>query len=568
MDAFGTSSGVPHIVVEKIIDFKVDNESSEPSYRIKWEDTWVPENVMQCMFPDLLQEYKNKILQKDIIMDAPEQVQSLPGEEVQVAMQDSMDSFANENNSIIFNTENSRLLNALDLIVLQTQIVEKIPDSLEILDLNSTDLELCQLIKWRGSLSSTDLPQSLNTRSKRTRKPSMKMSECDFKKRRVGSKRSKTCTANKTNKKNSQEVDCPICGRVIRSKRLDSHMLLHSKDSKFSCETCGKVCGTRSDLRNHMLIHGEYNYECPYCDQKFKQPAPYRVHMKMHTVENNWMCDVCFETFKFQGELKQHCMSKHKDISKDPQRCCVCKELLKSPISVYKHSVGHSGIRNFVCGICSKRFKHKSHLEKHLNMHERMEKEKTEPPMGGPFNCQICGREFLQLQSMKIHLGKHKANQETNLEEYLQKKAQRLAASKEKNRQNARIYKAKYKEKKATKMRILQDLGIEPDNPIAKTVDLTGIIDNEGGTAELKIVEEAADQPEGEQAVISVNKQVEPITVGKNVVLGSALNETLEYVVATDSTSVVVGDDVAGISVENMAPGFALLSFLKQSKTD
>ena len=129
------------------------------------------------------------------------------------------------------------------------------------------------------------------------------------------------------------------------------------------CPTCGKVCGTRSDLENHMLIHGGTNYECEHCGQKFKQPAPYRIHMKTHTVEKNWMCHVCFQNFKFQGELKKHCSDEHSNIAENPLNCCVCKEKLKSHISVYRHSVGHTGVRTFECSVCNKKFKHKGHLE-------------------------------------------------------------------------------------------------------------------------------------------------------------------------------------------------------------
>lgn len=158
-------------------------------------------------------------------------------------------------------------------------------------------------------------------------------------------------------------VECDICGKVVRKKRYESHRVLHSNQSKHMCTICGKVCGTRSDLENHMLIHGGANFTCEHCGQKFKQPAPYRIHMKTHTVERNWMCDVCFENFKFQGDLKKHCFEKHADISLNPQQCCVCKEKLKSPNSVYRHSVGHTGVRTFECGVCNKKFKLKSHLE-------------------------------------------------------------------------------------------------------------------------------------------------------------------------------------------------------------
>lgn len=109
-------------------------------------------------------------------------------------------------------------------------------------------------------------------------------------------------------------------------------------------------------------------------------------------------------------------------------------------------------------------------------MHERIEQEKSAPAPSGPFQCQICGKEFDQIQSIKIHLGKHKANEENTLEEYLQKKALRIQASKERYRQNARVYKQKYKVMQIQKQRILDELGLDPGNPIVKTINFKNLM--------------------------------------------------------------------------------------------
>lgn len=352
-------------------------------YCIKWEDTWVSESVMNYMFPDLIQGYKGKIQRPpDEIVDKSPALYDL----------DSV------NNILCNNIDNTRLLSALNLEGMSNiASVGKTHDSFEALNLNTTDLELCQLLHQRALLETLDSDivkveplrseddSSVST-NKRTKKPSAKLiankelkenddvatdkitSTVQYRKRRCKISRQQRNEAKKNKStSNSDLVNCEICGKSLRSKRLESHMLLHTRDSKFSCDICGKVCGTKSDLENHKLIHGEYNYHCKYCSQKFKQPAPYRVHLRMHTVENNWMCDICFATFKFQGELKEHCLQEHALIGKNPQQCCICKEMLKSWNSVYKHSVGHSGVRPHECQLCQKKFKHKSHLEVYRN---------------------------------------------------------------------------------------------------------------------------------------------------------------------------------------------------------
>ena len=349
----------------------------------------MPESVMDCMFPDLLQKYKTKNPQ------GTDSIQS-------TILVDSITTGVNTEET---NSQSDTLLtDALNLMELTSNTtVLKLHDTFEALDLISTDTAFCDLLKWRfereKSLNKSRKSKLLNVkksragtlelecgpalRSKRIRKATAKKIESDnVEKSKFLNSTKKTATKRTTTKKRTRinsdsektnstdsvegkygQVQCDICGRIVGKKRLESHKMLHSNNSKYACETCGKVCGTKSDLQNHQLIHGEFNYQCEYCDQKFRQPAPFRTHMRMHTVAMNWMCNICFQTFKYQGELKKHCMEGHADISKDPQCCCICKETLRSPLSVYRHSVSHTGVRTFECGVCGKKFKHKGHLE-------------------------------------------------------------------------------------------------------------------------------------------------------------------------------------------------------------
>lgn len=346
---------------------------------------------MDCMFPDLLKKYKAK--------------HEGTGND-QSGVNDNATSVDTENVSLQSAT---LVIDALNLMEVTTNDVTdqskvtslKLHDNFEALDLFSTDKVFCELLNWRFQREkslSQNRKSKLNAknfkvdrskleckpvlRSKRIRKATAKkMASDNVEKSKFLNSLKKPTTKGGASKKHipidvksdntnspvavgkHEPVQCDICGRVVRKKRLESHKLLHTNNSKYTCETCGKVCGTKSDLQNHQLIHGEFNYQCEYCDQKFRQPAPYRTHLRMHTVPMNWMCNICFQTFNYQGELKKHCMEAHADISKSPQCCCVCKETLRSPLSVYRHSVSHTGVRTFECGVCGKKFKHKGHLE-------------------------------------------------------------------------------------------------------------------------------------------------------------------------------------------------------------
>lgn len=221
-----------------------------------------------------------------------------------------------------------------------------------------------------------------------------------------------------------------------------------------------------------------------------------------------------------------------------------------------------------------------------MKMHERMEREKDEPNMlSGPFHCEICGREFPHLQSIKIHLGKHKANDENNLQEYIEKRALRIAASKERSRHRSKVYKAKYKESKeknkdpneqakeadARKLKLLQSIDIDP--LIAKSLTFVHHTNTVIEKVQQEIHDTAASTmttthslttaPSDPSILSTVNSgsgELKATMVGSNVVLG-------DYVV-TDPTAVIMGatDEISELNVvENMAPNFSLLSFIKQN---
>jgi hypothetical protein len=79
--------------------------------------------------------------------------------------------------------------------------------------------------------------------------------------------------------------------------------------------------------------------------------------------------------------------------------------------------------------------------QKHLKMHERLQKEEEVFQQDGSFTCEICGKQFQRRLSLGRHLGKHKTYEENTPEEYNQKKAQRVVVAKDKKRVALREYK-------------------------------------------------------------------------------------------------------------------------------
>ena len=65
-------------------------------------------------------------------------------------------------------------------------------------------------------------------------------------------------------------------------------------------------------LQKHMRIHTkEKPYECDVCDEAFRQSGHLKIHMRIHTNERPYECDVCEKRFRHSSALKVHVRTQH-----------------------------------------------------------------------------------------------------------------------------------------------------------------------------------------------------------------------------------------------------------------
>ncbi|XP_046987631.1 uncharacterized protein LOC124590782 isoform X1 [Schistocerca americana] len=191
---------------------------------------------------------------------------------------------------------------------------------------------------------------------------------------------------------------CEVCGEVFHSNAsLSTHKQLHG-EPRFQCEICHKIFQRSDTLHAHLAVHREAQIPCPVCQKKVKTKKSLAVHMRQHMGTRLFKCDQCGKGFNQKINLNKH-LQVHEDIDKRKQTCRYCDKTFLNRDSLKIHELKHTQGQPHSCPLCNKAFVKEHQLRNHIKrLHA-----------GQILSCPFCPLTFRHRSSLSRHLERRHA---------------------------------------------------------------------------------------------------------------------------------------------------------------
>lgn len=201
-----------------------------------------------------------------------------------------------------------------------------------------------------------------------------------------------------------------LLGRIaLRSHRAKKHY------SKQPCHICKKVLSSKRQLQTHLhSFHQEgsmiqRNHRCVYCNQLFLTRGNLSRHVvRYHSKNLKRSCDICNLKFIYHYELTQHMQRKHfKLLNRIEFSCHICSKTFRDREVLTRHVYRHNHMK-YECNRC-----HKILIDKRNYIVHMMKKVCVPIKIESKVICKECDKEYPNNWYFRRHLLIHSIKYKT-----------------------------------------------------------------------------------------------------------------------------------------------------------